>query len=316
MRLFNADAISHTGLKAVVEDIYSSARFEDHESRALTLEKEAQFVRNAASLGYLGLLDAMIEEVRHDDQLFGQLEDCLLHYFGRDIDELIKEIENDFDGEGEQWNAFLEFAEKLSGMTDITPVVINAPHYEVYSDGESIWRDYWFVIVDPSGPFYATQDYKDDVLMHAFTGETARVEARSFGIIGKSFHVRSDLTERSIGRIRTKAEQPLNFVQLMHSEERADGRSCGYGTYAYGGVQDSLILSGSSDSASYSVGWEEVEGLVLRETEISDRLKAAKLVCEMVPKKVKLREVMPRVAKIIRAAKILDEDPQLREVYL
>jgi hypothetical protein len=308
MRSFKADAIPHTGLREVFGDIYSSTRFEDHESRALTLEAEAQFVRRAASLGYLGLLDAEVEKVRKDDFYSGNLQGALLHYFGRNIDdELLLEIENDFDGEAAQYIAFLEFAEKLAGSTGITPVIINAPQYEIYSDGETSRRDYWLVMVDPSCPFYATQEYKDGVLMHAFTGETASVEARSFGILGKSYHIQSDVSELSIGQTTNRAEQPRNFVQLIHSEVRADGRLSGYGTYAYGGVHESQILSGNSESASYIVGWEEVEGLVLSEKETSQRVKAAKLVCEIVPKNVKLREVMPRVAKIIRAAKILDE---------
>ncbi len=277
------------------------------DTQATQLEEQARVLRERGRTGFKDLLGQMAEKMREQDYFGSDLTEALLYFYGRDFnEEVVGNLHEFHPQDGGQLEEFIDAVEPLVDAVLPVPIIINSP--QGYSDMHSrdTWREFHFVLADPDSPYYSRSRTKDNVAMHAFTGQTDTTVRRSFGIEGTSYQISTAMSNRSIGAVSMLgAKRVGNECEVLMTEHALNHRSGMPSTYSYSGDNLDLIHSTYGHN-EYTVGWSAIEELVFEEPAGKRRVTAAKNVAKLLfPDYLKMEQHMPRVAKIIQATAAL-----------
>lgn len=277
--------------------------------QATQLEEQAHLLRTQGRSNFRDLLGQMAEKMREQDYFGSDLTEALLYFYGREFDEEVIDNLDEFhpDDQG-QLTEFIDAMGPLADAVLPVPIIINSP--QGYSDMHSrdTWREFHFVLADPDSPYYARTRTKDNVLMHAFTGQTDTTVRRSFGIEGSTYQTSTAMSNRSIGAVSMLGAKHVgNECEVLMVEHAVNHSSGMPSTYSYSGDGLDLIHSHYGHN-EYTVGWPAIEALVFEEPAGKRRVTAAKNVAKLLfPDYLDMKQHMPRVAKIIDATTALKE---------
>lgn len=302
-------------LPTSVEAYYTSEREAvsgEFEKRAKKHDKKALALRTESSSAWRSELSDRASELRSQGEYVGSLHQSLLHYYGSELqDEVLAEL--GYNGTSDsKWEDFFEAVAPLESATDLTPVIINSPQYVSFVEGPSEWREYMFVLVDPTHPFYARRIEFNEagMVIDSVSGsdEEPVRQLRSFGLSGSYAAISTSIDERSIGGIEGgRMTVTGGDGELLIADEKLRNGKVYHGMYRSESRAKNIITSSSDRQVEYTVGWNQIEDLLYAEKAGERRNAAARIVGRyLLPSSIEPQEVMPRAGQIVDAVRALD----------